>query len=794
MKKLLLSLFLLVSVQGISQPICQLVKVYESDQSFCSAMSRDLQGNIYAAGRCGAGTIVATGDTIANEGMYLTKMNTLGTEIWRLNDIVGMTITPRKILFDNAGNIYVIGNFFGQMNVGTQTFNASSGSNRDFFVAKYSLNGSLIWVKVSSSSNESFAYSAAISNNQILIAGGFYGNVNFNSTTMVSSGNSDIFFIKIDTAGTVLNHVRFGGAGEDYCCSVVSDGTGNYFACGSYSQSFSFGTYPVSSHGNLDGYVLKLNSALSPQWARGGGSNGRDEFRAITLDTYGDIVFTGVNSGNLYFDPGVYTMNSASHSSFIGKYSPAGNFISAKQTMLYGNCTDMKTVGNYIVICGKMKNGQISSDLSMQFNLTSIDGYYAILDSGFNTISIGKFNEQNFYQSDERCFAIIGIDNNSFMVAGYMGNHVNIPDGIYNQNSGIDGGIQFNGGFSFIQKIVIPHMTVSTSDTLIFPSTISQSNPLVYDLNFNGYTSALLNSDVYIGIPPLAGTSYTSSSIGDYSWTSGYQVTVDSISQNLPSSGSDYFLNFDFAGKNLMIRSENILRICSQSNSIVISGQDTICNGENLVLTVPDTFQSYLWSSTQGFTGTTNELQAMPSADGVFYFCVSDANYCIYNSHNLTVLSSPQIFNITYNGTDLSVPSGNSYQWYLDGNPIAGATNSSFHPSGDGAYTVLVSNSNGCGTLADSYVITNTTVIGASENISIFPVPADDKIYISMPQADADIKIKLFNVFGQQIAERIFSNNNRTNSLDVSDFSSGVYYLNIETGITKSTYKVVIAH
>src|SRR5690606_27060091 len=60
---------------------------------------------------------------------------------------------------------------------------------------------------------------------------------------------------------------------------------------------------------------------------------------------------------------------------------------------------------------------------------------------------------------------------------------------------------------------------------------------------------------------------------------------------------------------------------------------------------------------------------------------------------------------ISFNGTNLSTGSFSTYQWNFNGSPITGATSQNLDPTatGNGQYTVTVTNSNGCENTSNIY-------------------------------------------------------------------------------------------
>lgn len=65
-------------------------------------------------------------------------------------------VNPVEVLQDDKGDYYVYGNFNGEIKFDTLTFNAVA--LQDIFIAKYSTEGNLVWVKFITGSGTENAY------------------------------------------------------------------------------------------------------------------------------------------------------------------------------------------------------------------------------------------------------------------------------------------------------------------------------------------------------------------------------------------------------------------------------------------------------------------------------------------------------------------------------------------------------------------------------------------------------------------------------------------------------------
>ena len=75
---------------------------------------------------------------------------------------------------------------------------------------------------------------------------------------------------------------------------------------------------------------------------------------------------------------------------------------------------------------------------------------------------------------------------------------------------------------------------------------------------------------------------------------------------------------------------------------------------------------------------------------------------------------------------------------------------------------------------------------------SIYPNPNKGVFVLSVPKGIDQIDVSIFNAFGQQVMNKIYSNNSSAVSISLQNQPSGIYYLQIQTGDGKIVRKVVV--
>ena len=143
---------------------------------------------------------------------------------------------------------------------------------------------------------------------------------------------------------------------------------------------------------------------------------------------------------------------------------------------------------------------------------------------------------------------------------------------------------------------------------------------------------------------------------------------------------------------------------------------------------------------------------------------------------NLTLsVNATPLISITESNGDLVASSGQTYQWYLDGTLLPGATSQNITPTSNGVYTVEVIAFNGC-TGTGTYDLQN---VGLNEYLSsndvvLKPNPTKGILYVS---AKRNVSVVVYNVIGEVVLRSSTLKSNHT--IDLSQNKRGVYMVKI---------------
>lgn len=333
---------------------------------------------------------------------------------------------PKGIAKDSNGNIYVVGNFKG---VGSfEATNPNSVGDYDVFLAKYSSEGVLIWVRTAGSLAGDISSDIAIDpNGNILITGYYFDAINFGGNILASSGVGDVFVVKYDPTGAVLWAKKAGGPGLDLGNSVDTDASGNVYLGGSYNGSCTFfgvNNITLNSAGGEDGFVAKLDASGNVLWAKSIQGSATQKANDVLISGT-DLFVLGTFENTTDFGNSVSLSSGAGNVDiFIAKYNLSG--VCQAAAGFGGEGTDeasrlAKDSNSNIWACGAIyQNATIGS-----FNLTSAgnnDAFFVKLNSSLSILNAKLFGGTN---NDKANDIGLDIEGNVFLVGEFAGTITN---------------------------------------------------------------------------------------------------------------------------------------------------------------------------------------------------------------------------------------------------------------------------------------------------------------------------------------------------------------------------------
>lgn len=313
-----------------------------------TGIDANMQGDIVVTGRYGlgdegpdysdTGTLEFDSITLQSgmqRSIFVASIDSAG--IWQWAKLAGFNHLGSSTssafaefgLFDSAldssGDNVIIGYYKGD---GAQYLEAVFGShtlatstNKGLFVAKINSNGVWQWAqKFDSHSSSNYGYSIdSDSNDDIFIAGEFYGDIVIDSTTLSAGGNSNCFVAKLLANGTWDWMVEVDSDGSS-CYSIVTDVHDNAIVSGKYSSISQFGgTQLFPAAGGNDIFLAKINGTGDWKFAIGFGTNSADYSSTVYSDRSGDAYIAGNMASGTANYGSIQMQNPTGKDWFIGK-------------------------------------------------------------------------------------------------------------------------------------------------------------------------------------------------------------------------------------------------------------------------------------------------------------------------------------------------------------------------------------------------------------------------------------------------------------------------------------------
>ncbi len=207
-----------------------------------------------------------------------------------------------------------------------------------------------------------------------------------------------------------------------------------------------------------------------------------------------------------------------------------------------------------------------------------------------------------------------------------------------------------------------------------------------------------------------------------------------------------------------------------------------ICEGNSTTLNGTGA-STYAWSD-----GVIDGTSFVPPATLTYTVTGTDINGCINTGSILiTVFTLPNP-TITNTAGTLSIPVFTTMQWYLDGVLIPGATSSTYTPTADGVYTVIVTDADGCSGTSVAYTHDTTGMLELnSQNFRVYPNPFNTILNVSN-KTNEIVDLSIVNAYGQIV----FSNTQFTSGqIDLSTFTNGIYHVRISAFASRFTMVLV---
>ncbi|PKL31802.1 hypothetical protein CVV43_01595 [Candidatus Saccharibacteria bacterium HGW-Saccharibacteria-1] len=230
-----------------------------------------------------AGTTTSFG--AGSNDMFISKYSADGNLLWN-KTWGGASYENGKAITQTSDGGYVVTG---------STYSFGSG-HYDMAIAKYSIDGNLLWNKTWGSNGEESARSIAQTSDGGYVVAGY--------TYSFGAGDSDIFIAKYSAEGNLSWNKTWGGLGFDSLGAIIQTNDG--YAITGLTSSF--------GAGNRDVFTVKYSTDSNLSWNKTWGGSSNDYGEAIIQSGDGGYIVTG----------GTGSFGAGSSDMFMAKYSAGG--------------------------------------------------------------------------------------------------------------------------------------------------------------------------------------------------------------------------------------------------------------------------------------------------------------------------------------------------------------------------------------------------------------------------------------------------------------------------------------
>lgn len=675
--------------------------------------------------------------------------------IWANNAGGSNSDAGQGIAKDESGNIYVTG-FFGS---GTATFGSITltGSGiQNLYVAKYNpVTGDCIWAVKANG----FLFPNAITvspGGDIFVTGYLNGTNSFGSITVSATGIYDVFAAKVDSSGTWQWATTAGGIGagnQDYGVGIVADESGNSYVTGIFGNTIYFGSISLTSYGNDDIFIAKLDASGNWEWSKQFGSSYIDDGNGIAIDPSGNLYCTGAFSGSVDFGSTTLSSSGGTEDIYLCKMDSSGDVLWAVKagglTPDYGNAIQRDDAGNLFV--------------TGWYSATATFGSSSVTTSGGNEVFIARCDSDGLWQ---------------WVASG--------------GTPGID---------------IAYDIALDNQDNCFITGYVNAGYPVIFGEDTIQLVSEY--SDIFIAKCDSNGEWQWLSVSGGSSWDVSYGIVVKGCN----SFVTGYFtLNVDFDSIPLTASGVNSDAFiaeysdCSTSSIAFSVSDQVICEKfcVNFSDQSLDSPSSWEWLFPGGSPSSSSDqnpsnicYNSPGSYDVTLITTTANGSDTLVMQDYIVVNPTPPMPVITQVGYVLNSSEASSYQWQLNAENIPGATDQSYTVSQSGLYTVIVGDLLGCINSA-SVAVTISGVDEITDSfISLSPNPSNGNFTLVMGQRiSTQISINIVNSIGQIVfaSEETNLSGSFTKDIHLNIVPTGFYIVEVKSRNGYLTKKILITH
>lgn len=217
--------------------------------------------------------------------------------------------------------------------------------------------------------------------------------------------------------------------------------------------------------------------------------------------------------------------------------------------------------------------------------------------------------------------------------------------------------------------------------------------------------------------------------------------------------------------------------------------EQNVCGLDSVLLSAAPAYRCPVWND------SISTYNLWVKSSGIYKVQAYTAQGCLHSdSLRVRFVPLPSKPVITQQGDSLLASVAKTYQWYFNGSPLPAATASAWNAQQNGFYQVLISDSNGCQALSDSFEMSNVGINPSPQAAAlphIYPNPSRGVFTLFSPQATPSVQlIEILDLAGKSIWQQPVTQSKQ--ELNCSFLEPGLYLIKLYTHTKKAYYQKIL--
>ena len=242
-------------------------------------------------------------EAVSGYDTFITKLSPKGEFLWAQRFGGSGKDESKGLALDKQGNIYITGNFVGEIGTRPKNLRSFNPNNIDVFLAKLNTKGSVLWAYAALGRGSNSPDAIAVdSQGGVYVLGAYDGVMQFGKSSLWGKAGYDVFLLKVNADGVFQWMKSYGAVGYQLGRSIALDSKDNVYIAGEFAGELSFGSFTLKPHAKNkaggDLFLAKIQPDGKPLWAIAGGGVDNDIYPRVAVDKKDQVWWGGQCSNN----------------------------------------------------------------------------------------------------------------------------------------------------------------------------------------------------------------------------------------------------------------------------------------------------------------------------------------------------------------------------------------------------------------------------------------------------------------------------------------------------------------